>query len=152
MNIFALSRDPEIAAQMMCDKHVVKMILETAQLLCAAFEPGKAPYKRSHYNHPSSIWSRASKENYLWLITHGLALCEEYTFRYQKEHKSKAVILWCKTHMNTLKLPKKGLTPFAQVVKEEYKRSNPIAAYRLYYKKEKQKIAKWTKRDPPSWW
>lgn len=96
MNIFILSKDPIIAAQMQCDKHVVKMILETAQLLCSPFEKGEAPYKRSHFNHPSAIWTRENKSNYEWLITHGLALCEEYTFRYGKEHKSKQVILWCK--------------------------------------------------------
>ena len=152
MNIFILSRDPKIAAQMQCDKHVVKMILETAQLLCSPYPPGSAPYKRSHYNHPSSIWTRASKENYKWLINHGLHLCEEYSYRYGKEHKSLAVIKWCRDHMKDLKLPSKGLTPFVQVMKDEYRSKNPVSAYRNYYLKEKREIARWTRRSPPRWW
>ena len=84
MNIFVLDYNPKRAAQMQCDKHVVKMPLETAQILCSAFEPGTAPYKRTHYNHPCSVWGRESKVNYKWLIEHGLALSDEYTYRYGK--------------------------------------------------------------------
>lgn len=152
MNIFYLSSDPIQSAQMQCDKHVVKMILETAQLLCSPFPKGEAPYKRSHYNHPSSIWTRESLENYEWLILHGLALCEEYTFRYGKEHKSQAVILWCKKNRKKLRLPKIGLTPMKQVMPVQYQGKNPVKAYRSYYLAEKQKIAKWTKRKQPKWW
>lgn len=152
MNIFVLSQDPIKAAQMQCDKHVVKMVLETAQLLCSPFPKGEAPYKRSHYNHPSAQWARESLQNYEWLITHGLALCAEYQFRYGKVHKSKAVILWCQKHFRKLKLPSQGRTPFAQVVKENCLSSNPVTAYRRYYLQEKRKIAKWTGRKPPFWW
>ena len=87
MNIFVLDLDPVKAARYQCNKHVVKMVLETAQLLCAPFEPGVAPYKRSHFNHPSSIWTRSSLSNYHWLIVHGMALCDEYEYRYSKIHK-----------------------------------------------------------------
>lgn len=152
MNIFALSKNPKKAATMMCDKHVVKMVLETAQILCSPFEKGSAPYKRSHYNHPSSIWARTSKENYKWLIIHGLALCKEYTYRYGRKHKSEDVIRWCQKNISALAFPKKGLTPFAQVMKEEYRSTNPVGAYRTYYLKEKKKMAQWTKRLPPDWW
>lgn len=122
MNIFILSEDPQEAAEMMCDKHVVKMILETAQLLCSPFPPGEAPYKRSHYNHPSAVWARESVRNYEWLIVHGLALCDEYFFRYGKQHKSKEVILWCQNNYEKLKLPIKNRTPFPKVMAEEYKK------------------------------
>lgn len=152
MNIFVLSKDPEKAATMQCDKHVVKMVLETAQLLCSPFEPGKAPYKRSHYNHPSSVWARETEENYKWLIDHGLALCAEYTRRYGRVHKSKDIILWCKKNYKKLKLPKKGQTPFAQVMPDKYKNKNPVSAYRKYYQEEKKKIATWSNVKPPSWW
>lgn len=152
MNIFALSNDPVIAAQMMCDKHVVKMILESAQLLCAIYPPGEAPYKRSHYNHPSCVWARESKANYLWLIDHALALCEEYTYRYGKTHKSKEVILWCQKNMKKLKFPQLEKTSFKQVMKVEYISCNPVTGYRKYYLNEKRSIAKWTKRNPPKWW
>lgn len=61
MNIFYLDKDPKLCAQYHCDKHVVKMILESAQLLCTAVNEaaGKevAPYKSTHVNHPCSIWS-----------------------------------------------------------------------------------------------
>ena len=70
MNIFVLHKDPVVAAQMQCDKHVVKMLLESAQMLCSPFEPGSAPYRRSHYNHPCSKWARESSSNYQWLWDH----------------------------------------------------------------------------------
>jgi hypothetical protein len=101
LNIFVLDKDPEKAAKYQCDKHVIKMILETAQLLCSVFEPGQAPYKRTHYNHPSAVWTRASRANYMWLIEHGEALCYEYTRRYNKTHKSEFVFQWCRNQSNT---------------------------------------------------
>ena len=83
MNIFTVDHDPTVAAQQLCDKHVVKMPLETAQMLCSAFDPlDLAPYKRVHYNHPCTQWARQSEANFDWLVTHGLALCAEYTKRY----------------------------------------------------------------------
>lgn len=91
MNIFVLDYCPVKSAQMQCDRHVVKMPLETAQLLCSAYPNDNAPYKRTHYNHPCSIWARKSENNYLWPIEHGLALCLEYNFRYGKNHKSREV-------------------------------------------------------------
>ena len=101
MNIFVVDYNPVRAAKMLCDQHVVKMPLESAQILCAAYEQEKAPYRRTHYNHPCTIWTRTSKENYLWLIDHGLALCHEYTYRYQKVHKSEEVIRWCEENIRT---------------------------------------------------
>ena len=122
MNIFVLDLRPNRAAQMMCDKHIIKMILESAQLLCAHFEPGIAPYKRTHYNHPCSIWIRRSRTNYQWLLDHADALCDEYAFRYGKIHKSKSVISWCRKNVDILTtLPNIGLTPFAQAMPAEYK-------------------------------
>ena len=69
MNIFCLDKDPEIAAQEHCDKHCVKMILECNQLLCTTFwmQDIEAPYKKTHYNHPSAIWARESRGNFEWL-------------------------------------------------------------------------------------
>ena len=69
MNIFVLSNHPTTAARMQHDKHVVKMVLESTQMLCSAFEPEhKPPYKRAYFNHPCTIWTRTSKENYEWLL------------------------------------------------------------------------------------
>jgi len=104
MNIFILDEHPTKAAQYMCDKHVIKMILESAQLLCSAFEPGHAPYKRTHYNHPCAVWIRQSKANYMWLMQHVIALNDEYKYRYDKstDHKSMLAVMWCSLNMETL--------------------------------------------------
>ena len=88
MNIFVVDYDPNKSAQDLCDKHVVKMILETAQMLCAAHPIGTAPYKATHLKHPCTLWVARSIDNYEWLLTHGYALCREYTARYGKRHKT----------------------------------------------------------------
>lgn len=153
MNIFILDNDPEKAAQQQIDKHVVKMPLETAQLLCAAYEPGAAPYRRTHYNHPCAIWTRQSEENFEWLVVHGRALCDEYALRYGKRHKSGEVIEWACDNKNKLYFPYTGLLPFAQAMPEEYKNPDPVIAYRTYYRKGKSAIATWKHpAQPPTWW
>lgn len=153
MNIFILNLDPQLAAQNQCDKHVVKMTLESAQLLCSPFELGAAPYKRTHYNHPCSIWIRESQQNYMWLVVHGKALAEECTLRYAKVHKSKQVIEWCEVNVGGLNLPNRGLTPFAQAMPDIYKNADPVIAYRTYYIQEKQRIAQWKNgREKPEWY
>lgn len=152
MNIFVLDYNPEKAAKMQCDKHVVKMPLETAQLLCSAFKQGEAPYKRTHYNHPCAIWTRYSKENFLWLVKHGVALCDEYTFRYGKVHKSKAVILWCLKHISKIKFIKRKKSNFVLCFDEKHYKGNAVDSYREYYRAEKRRIANWSKqRTPPKW-
>lgn len=152
MNIFVLDLEPSTAAQMLCDKHVVKMILESAQLLCAHFESGIAPYRRTHYNHPCAKWVRKSRKNYWWLLEHAKALCEEYTFRYGKTHKSESVIKWCEDNVDRLApLPDKGLTEFAQAMPDKYRHALTVKAYRSYYINEKIGICKYTKRPWPYW-
>jgi len=153
MNIFVLSEDPVEAAQMQCDRHVVKMALETAQLLCSPHEPGAAPYRRTHYNHPSAVWARATYENYEWLVVHGVALCDEYTRRYGKQHKSREIITWARDNAMPLALPTRGLTPFALAMPDKYKSDNATEAYRAYYINEKARIATWRPPStPPYWW
>ncbi len=158
MNIFILSTNPVEAAQMQCDKHVVKMVLESAQLLCSVYEPGTAPYNRTHYNHPCAIWARASLDNYEWLLDHADALCAEYTYRYDKRHKSQDIIEWCRdTFLYSFddNLPFSTLpadrTPFAQAMPEQYRHSNPVIAYRRYYKEVKADLLTYTKRPMPEW-
>ena len=97
MNIFFLDYDTAKCAKYHCDKHVVKMVLETAQLLCGVHHmcdnvKNQAPYKLSHKNHPCAIWTRESLSNYLYLCDLGLELCKEYTYLYGKRHKSQDVI------------------------------------------------------------
>lgn len=90
MNIFALDKDPALCARYHIDKHVVKMVIEYCQLLSnAVWSVGiVAPYKKTHYNHPASKWARESNENYIWLWKLCNYLGQEYTYRYEKQHKS----------------------------------------------------------------
>lgn len=148
MNIFVLDSDPTKAAQYQCDRHVVKMVLESAQLLCAAHE--SAPYKRTHYNHPCAVWTRSSMSNYKWLLSHAYALAAEYKKRYGKEHKCVEVLDWCRD--NDPMILDLGLTPFAQAMPDQYKNDDPVVAYRSYYINEKNKIAKWKHGNVPAWY
>jgi hypothetical protein len=155
MNIFALDSDPVRAAEYMCDKHVVKMALETAQLLCTALAQHGAeelPYKPTHRNHPCTIWAAESRANFLWLAEHGDAICREYSKRYGgREHKSRAVIV--RAAEQSAKIPERSLTRFAQAMPDQYKNADPVAAYRAYYIGDKARFASW--RAPavvPDWW
>ena len=150
LNIFAVDSDPVVAAQSLCDAHVVKMILESAQMLCAAHPAGVAPYKPTHMKHPCTIWTRTSRENYDWLCRHAKALCEEYTYRYGKRHKSEDVIDWCIA--NSSEIPNGSLTPHPQAMPDQYKRPHFTDAYKAYYIGEKSHIAKWRRRDRPAWY
>lgn len=157
MNIFVLSQDPYEAAKAQIDKHVVKMPLETAQLLCSAFPQGTAPYRQTHLNHPCSIWARQTAGNFLWLCEHGEALGQEYWRRYGKDHKSVAVIRWARENMNSAALGTGHFdldrTPFALAMPDEYKNPDPVVAYRAYYKGAKANIATWkSPAEPPTWW
>lgn len=157
MNIFVLHRDPGVAARMACDKHVVKMALETAQMLCTVARENRYEeeylYKSVHLNHPCTRWAAESYANWQWLCRHGLALCTEYKYRYNKEHKCREVIHLIYKHSLG---PKWKLfssrTPFAQAMPEKYKDKDPVVAYRNYYKGEKHAFAKWTRRGAPHWW
>ena len=151
MNIFVLDDNIEHCAIYHCDKHVVKMTLETAQLLCSPYEPGKAPYKRTHYNHPCAKWARESISNYEWLVEFGYFISQEYTHRYNKIHKCLDVIDWCDNNSHTLNLPDIGLTPWAQAMPDEYKDPCAVQAYRNYYLGDKIDFCKWTNRKPPNW-
>ena len=154
MNIFFLDEDPTMSAQYHVDKHVVKMILETAQLLCGVHHmtdqvTDQVPYKLSHKNHPCAIWSRESLSNYLYLCDLGLELCKEYTYRYGKRHKSQDVIEWCVT--NKPNICDKEFTEPARAMPNEYKVDSVVESYRNYYIGEKSKIAVWKNRDIPEW-
>ena len=151
MNIFILSRDPVEAAKWQCDKHIVKMCSESAQMLCSVHEPGVAPWKRSHYNHPCTVWTRTSVDNYRWHILHALALCEEYTQRYGRRHAAQDVIEWCKN--NEPELPSAGLTPFPRAIKDPtYHDQDIVTSYRAYYIGDKSRFARWRYSSPPPWW
>jgi hypothetical protein len=151
MNIFFLDFDTKKCAEYHCDKHVVKMILETAQLLCSTHWVigSEAPYKLSHKNHPCSIWVRESLSNYLYLCDLGLELCKEYTYRYGKRHKSQDVIEWCLT--NKPNISDTEFTEPPKAMPDEYKVNNVIESYRNYYIGAKKDFAKWKNRNIPEW-
>ena len=154
MNIFVLHSNPTIAAQMQCDRHVVKMVLESAQMLCTAVNllGGEARYKTAHVNHPCSVWARETWGNFLWLYDHGLALAQEYTHRYGKVHKSEEVIREC-MHGHTAPLRDPTLTPHPLCMPDEYKTDDVVQSYRAFYLGDKARFAQWNKtRTAPDWW
>ena len=147
MNIFYLHHSPYIAAKVQYNKHVVKMILESAQMLCTAHHVyGNAeqklnvPYKQAHLNHPSTIWTRQCRANYRWLYLHMLALGYEYTKRYGKVHAS---IVKCEKFLNVppVHIPDGEFTQPPQAMPAEYKSNCAIHAYWQYYVHDKKKIA-----------
>jgi hypothetical protein len=159
MNIFYLDKNVIDCAAYHCDKHVVKMILEYAQLLSTAhhvLDGSNAPvgiYKKTHVNHPSAIWVRESFVNYNILYNLWTALCEEYTYRFNKTHATETKL------RNTLllNLPPKnipivGSTEMPQCMPDYCKiPGNPIEAYRNYYRNEKSHLHKWTNKKIPEW-
>ena len=152
MNIFVLDLDPRKCAVYHNDKHVIKMILETSQILCGVHwvNGNEAPYKLSHRNHPCSIWSRECIENFVWLCDLGLALSKEYTHRYNKRHKSQDIIEWCYDNLPNLR-SNGDLTPFALAMPDECKIGDTVESYREYYMTEKRSLASWKMRSIPQW-
>lgn len=157
MNIFFLSFNPKEAAEYHCDKHVVKMIIETAQLLYSAHwmvNPdvlSHSSYKVTHKNHPCAKWVRESLSNYTWLANLGYWLCQEYRFRYKdRTHKTEAHIEWLHIHPPDIK--DIGITEIRLAMPDEYKQPNPVESYRMFYRESKlriRKIVKYTRRDIP---
>ncbi len=153
MNIFAIDRNPVEAARAQHDQHVVKMVLETAQILCTvAHGLGVAvKYKPTHKHHPCTLWASETAANASWLYLHGLALAEEYARRFGRVHASHQVILDVGPHLLVL-LPSGPLTPFAQAMPAEFQDPrDPVEAYRRYYRGAKLAKARYTRAERPAW-
>ncbi len=155
MNIFALDRDPGRAARALGDRHVVKMTLETAQILCAVarLHGHSAPYRATHANPPCVLWAAERHANFRWLVLHGLALAEEYERRYGRKHRSGRVIRSLARRNVGPPADGKRRSPFALVMPETYRGRDRVAAYRSYYREEKAGIVSY--RAParaPRWW
>lgn len=155
MNIFYLDVDPKMAAKYQCDKHVVKMCVETAQLLSNActLKGFAAPYRLTHKNHPDVKWLMQSSKHYDWLCLHFESLCSEYTFRYKKIHA-------CAQHIDLfyrmafiLEFPSSEWSDPPRCMPIEYKlqHKNVVDAYRAYYRGEKAYFAKWRMGNMPEW-
>lgn len=158
MQMFILDDDFSLNAQYYVDRHVCKIQTEIAQLLSTCWHltaDRSLPdfiFKPTHENHPCSKWIRTSVDNYHWSINLGLALHDEYNYRYSgngKYQRESQIFNWCK--QNTPDLPLIGLTVFAQAMPEKYQQSNTIEAYRNYYRIEKAHLFKWKKRKQPYW-
>jgi hypothetical protein len=173
MNIFFIHTDPAIAAAAMTDRHVVKMILESAQLLSTAhraldgeefiqlsksgarLKKWRHPdehmdatlYKSTHLNHPSGIWTRQSADNYMWLYRHFIALSEEYTRRYGKRHASELLLSGLLSNPPK-NIPHIGPTPMLVAITDTqwHVPNNPLQSYRNYYVGEKLNTPKDTER------
>jgi len=152
MNIFVLDENITTCAQYHCDQHVIKMILESTQIMCTALNKKGffTPYKPTHINHPCVLWTETSYTNFLWLKELALALNKEFRYRFDKtvDHKSVNVI----NEIEQYSFEDLGLTPFAQAMPEEYRvPKDAVQAYRKFYIGEKLSFAKWTKRSTPGW-
>lgn len=178
MNIFYVDQNAEKAAQCLVDKHVIKMILESAQLLSTAHrvldgeiktvhnangrsakryvlndERETLLYNSTHVNHPSAIWTRQNSANYIWLYNHMMELGREYTYRYGKVHLS---IQKLENILASIpnKIPHSNIiSNMSSCMDNEYivESQNPIINYRNYYNKGKSALHCWTGRIPPKW-
>lgn len=179
MNVFYLHHDPVICAKQHNDKHVVKMIVEYAQIMSTNHrvldgtpyttlsKNGRKVqrwrlgdnvenvlYKACHVNHPSTVWARQSNNNYQWLYCLWVELCKEYTHRYGKDHKTWVDLhdyLWMVPH-NIPVGPKTQPTPAMKKFPQCIVEGDSVASYRNYYHEAKQHFNRWTKRDVPDWY
>ena len=178
MNIFVLDEDPYASARMMCDKHIPKMVVESAQMMASALRRHGAtdedmpltksgtPYKGGYQHHPCTVWAGETQDNFDWLADHAYKLLCEYWERFGKEHACTIPIM----HMYNMELdlPEGELTPFALAMPDEYRPrrinrlnqhglcshasgDDAVKAYRAYY--HSKTFAKWEKGTPaPDWW
>ena len=187
MNIFVLDTDPVTAAQQQCDKHVVKMIVESAQMLSTAhrlldgnvqvkekYVRGSLParwrkvrvwnldnptmentlYLVAHAKHPCTLWTMESSCNYEWHYQHFIALCDEYTYRYEKVHATDTKLRHL-LKQHPINIPKGGMTQFALAMKAHPEcmfTDNPVKSYRMFYETKKDRFKMvWSKRNTPEW-
>ena len=148
MNIFFLHKHPVIAAQMQCDKHVVKMVLETAQMLSTAAraQGHDVGYKSAYPKHPMTLWVSQNADNFRWAWLHGMSLAKEYTNRYDKIHKSQEILEQLENYATG---DENNITKPPQCMPDQYKTDNYVTAYRNYYVGDKKRFAKYTNRDVP---
>jgi len=155
VNLFILDRNPIKAAEMYCDKHVCKIILESAQMMAMVhwiqgFDVPSELICKSHKNNHVSKWVRQTTGNYEWTGIHAKALCSEYTYRYGKTHKWNSHIDWLATSNSCIR--DRGMTEFRQAVDDPCRDPDPVLAYRKYYMTTKRSICKWDKGRPKPRW
>jgi hypothetical protein len=167
MNIFVLDRNPVLAAQQLCDKHVVKMVLESTQMLSTVARKQRPEmsevrlYKPTHAKHPCTVWAGESAANTRWLIEHTEAMFEEYNTRFGRDkpepepHKSYEVFENAKWLLS-LRGPIIDPSRWALAMPDQYKdrSGDPVKSYRAYYVGEKAGFASWRRSTHgiPDWW
>lgn len=181
MNIFFLDKNVKRCAQYHVDKHVVKMILEYSQILSTAHRVLDGElitetvnvknsnktrrrktykldscmdailYRATHINHPCVKWTMESDKNYIWLYWLLESLHAEYTYRYNRCHKSIALLSSLEKLPNNIRKTYKN-TPVALAMPEEFKCNEATEAYRQYYMHGKRHLANWKNRSIPSWY
>lgn len=180
MNIFALDPDPVVAATYNCSKHTIKMILELSQILSTAhrvldgilidglsksgrrqkqyIHPNESLYKATHINHPSAKYCRDSKDQYIWTAKHLRALCDEYTYRYGKVHKTEQIGLvdWLNSNIPKNIGTKSVFDLPYPAMPDDCISSDVVASYRKYYTVHKRHLADWSgkiaSRPIPAWY
>ena len=153
MNIFIVDSDPVIAANYLSDKHVVKMISESCQLLSTSHNIcGKAvtPLKPTHINHPCVKWILKSNSNYEWLYQHFVALLNEFNNRYLHDHEYDQYIEAVSEPSEYI--PDLGITQFVQAMPVKYRQNDAVQAYRDYYCNEKLHFCRWTEPSKVPYW
>ena len=164
MNIFVTSNCPRISAQALDNKRVVKMVLETAQLLSTAIFINSGItydniYKPTHIKHPCTVWTALTLGNWDWVFQHFVALCEEYGFRYNKQHASEKILPYLLKHRTDIK--NGAITAFANCTRSETMQidfkhiKDTCEAYKKYLiaKWDHDKSSpKWINRKPPLWY
>lgn len=163
MNIFTTYRSPQESAQALDDKRVIKMALESTQILSTAVYLNTNKiyeniYKPTHTKHPCVIWAANTRQNWLWLHEHAVALCSEYSYRYGKSHKCIKVLNHLKQY--TQFIPEGKLEEFPNCTRAlnyniDYTREADVnKAYRKYLAAKWSHVDKnpcWTKRSKPQW-
>lgn len=178
MNIFFLSLDPKRCAELYCDQHVTKILLEIVQMLYTAWHHlgsecwnSTAPfnvkktqrgYRKAHSNHPMTMWVRSSRENYLFTTRLGMELAMEFHNRYNHVHACTKHILWLyenipknfetiesvKAYYSCSGFPN-SLTRIPECMPEQYHTDNIVDAYTSFYKGEKLRFARWKAQGGP---
>ena len=153
MNIFHLDKNPKICAEYHCDRHVVKMILETAQMLSTAyrkkFGDNDDLYKTAYPKHPMTIWVGDSGNNFFWSVQLLDQLLYQYTLRYNKVHKTIKISNLLHGKHKLWHTWKTEFTPPPLCMPDKYKCNDYVQAYRNYYIGDKKRFAKYTGIDTP---
>ena len=153
MNLFVLDLDPSKCAEYHVNSHVVKMVIEAAQLLSTAhvvLDGQQVAMKMTHISHPCARWTRATQGNYDWTLRYYEALCLEYQHRYDKVHASSRFLPVLCTPPHNIK--PNGMTPFALAMPDQYKvTGDAVQSYRNYYTHGKVDLHTWKRRGKPEW-